>query len=62
MSILYELEFDLDGFIESMERQYPARRRIEDHMEKRRLRDELASYDEIFVYGDEERGPRSKAN
>jgi hypothetical protein len=44
MSILYELEFDLDGFIESMEKQYPARRRIEQHMEKRRLREELSPY------------------
>jgi hypothetical protein len=61
MSILYELEFDLDGFIESMEKQYPARRRIEEHMEKRRLRDELASYEDIFVYDDEGQGPR-KAN
>ena len=61
MSILYELEFDLDGFIESMEKQYPARRRIEEHMEKRRLRDELASYEDIFVYDDEGQRPR-KAN
>lgn len=60
-SILYELEFDLDGFIESMEKQYPARRRIEEHMEKRRLRDELASYDDIFAFGGDERRPR-KAN
>ncbi len=60
-NILYELEFDLDGFIESMEKQYPARRRIEEHMEKRRLRDELASYDEIFVYDAQQRSPR-KAN
>lgn len=60
-NILYELEFDLDGFIESMEKQYPARRRIEEHLERRRLRDELASYDEIYVYDDQERGPR-KAN
>jgi hypothetical protein len=60
-NILYELEFDLDGFIETMEKQYPARRRIEQHMEKRRLRDELASYDEIYVY--DERQPRArKAN
>ena len=44
MSILYELEFDLDGFIESMEKQYPARRRVEDHIEKRRLREELSPY------------------
>jgi hypothetical protein len=42
MTILYELEFDLDGFIESMEKQYPARRRIEEHLEKRRLREELS--------------------
>jgi hypothetical protein len=53
MNILYELEFDLDGFIESMEKQYPARRRIEAHMENRRLRAELASFededDEEFV-------------
>ncbi len=44
MSILYELEFDLDGFIESMEKPHPARRRIEDHFEKRRLREELSPY------------------
>ncbi|HEY8555237.1 MAG TPA: hypothetical protein VIL43_11950 [Burkholderiales bacterium] len=47
MNILYELEFDLDGFIESMEQQKSARRRIEEHMEMRRLRDEL-SLDEDF--------------
>ncbi|HEX6998174.1 MAG TPA: hypothetical protein VF322_08510 [Gammaproteobacteria bacterium] len=47
MNILYELEFDLDGFIESMEQQKSARRRIEEHMEMRRLRDEL-SLDEEF--------------
>ena len=46
MSILYELEFDLDGFIESMEKDYPARRRIEAHMEKRRLKAELASFED----------------
>lgn len=41
MNILYELEFDLDGFLDSMEQQKSARRRIEEHMEMRRLRDEL---------------------
>jgi hypothetical protein len=46
MNILYELEFDLDGFIESMEQHYPARRRIEAHMENRRLRAELASFED----------------
>ena len=56
MSILYELEFDLDGFIESMEKQYPARRRIEDHFEKRRLREELSPY----AYGDDEDERRNR--
>lgn len=46
MSILYELEFDLDGFIEAMERQYPARKRIEDHREMRRPSEDRASFDE----------------
>lgn len=46
MNILYELEFDLNGFIESMEKEYPARRRIEVHLEKRRLQAELASFEE----------------
>ena len=44
MSILYELEFDLDGFIESMEKRHPARRQIEEHLERRRLREELSPY------------------
>ena len=57
MGIAYELEFDLDAFIECMEKQYPARRRIEDHIEKRRLREELSLYDD---YGDDER--REKAS
>lgn len=58
MSILYELEFDLDGFIESMEKEYPARRKIEEHLEKRRLHDELAaSYDDAFAYEDEDNAP-----
>jgi hypothetical protein len=62
MSILYELEFDLDGFIESMETKHPARRKIEQHIEKRRLRDELASYEDVFAYDDDSDGSRSKAN
>lgn len=45
MSIMYELEFDLDGFLDSMRDERPARRKIEDHMERRRLRDELMSYE-----------------
>ena len=48
MSILYELEFDLDGFIETMEKEYPPRRRIEAHMEKRRLQAELASFEDDY--------------
>ncbi len=55
MNILYELEFDLDGFLDSMEEQKSARRRIEEHMEMRRLRSELA-YTEDFEL-DEPRKP-----
>jgi hypothetical protein len=45
MNIAYDVEFDLDAFLESMDDQdRPAWRRIEDHMEKRRLRDELAAF------------------
>jgi hypothetical protein len=47
MSILYELEFDLDGFIEAMEKQYPARRSIEARRDnKRRPSEERASVDD----------------
>lgn len=47
MSILYELEFDLDGFIEAMEKQDPARRHIEAHRDsKRRPSEDRASIDD----------------
>ena len=55
MNILYELEFDLDGFIDSMEQQKSARRRIEEHMEMRRLRNELGYADDFEL--DEPRKP-----
>jgi hypothetical protein len=46
MNIAYDVEFDLDRFLESMDDpDRPAWRRIEDHMEKRRLREELSPYD-----------------
>jgi hypothetical protein len=43
MNIAYDVEFDLDRFLESMEDpERPAWRKIEDHMERRRLREELS--------------------
>jgi len=48
MNIAYDVEFDLDAFLESMDDpERPAWRRIEDHMEWRRLREELSAYDDI---------------
>lgn len=46
MNIAYDVEFDLDAFLESMDDpERPAWRRIEDHMERRRLREELSPFD-----------------
>lgn len=54
MNIAYDVEFDLDGFLESMDDpERPAWRRIEDHLEKRRLREELSPYDDLQNYLDE---------
>lgn len=48
MNIAYDVEFDLDSFLESMDDpERPAWRRIEDLKEKRRLREELSAYDGI---------------
>ena len=41
MNIAYDVEFDLDAFLQSMDDpDRPAWRRIEDHMERRRLREQ----------------------
>ena len=46
MNIAYDVEFDLDRFLETMEDpDRPAWRRVEDLMERRRLREELSPYD-----------------
>lgn len=51
MNIAYDVEFDLDGFLQSMDDpERPAWRRIEDHMERRRLREELSTYDDLDGY------------
>jgi hypothetical protein len=44
---MYELEFDLDGFLDSMNQPKTARQRIEEHMEIRKLRAELSEEHEI---------------
>lgn len=54
MNIAYDVEFDLDALLESMDDpERPAWRRIEDHIERRRLRDELAPFDGLDGYFNE---------
>jgi len=54
MNIAYDVEFDLDSFLQSMDDpERPAWRRIEDHMERRRLREELSAYDDLDGYLDD---------
>ena len=54
MNIAYDVEFDLDGFLQSMDDpERPAWRRIKDHMERRRLREELSAYDDLDGYLDD---------
>ncbi len=51
MNIAYDVEFDLDALLESMDDpERPAWRRIEDHIERRRLRDELSMFDGLDRY------------
>lgn len=54
MNIAYDVEFDLEGFLQSMEDpERPAWRRIEDLMDQRRLREELSAYDDLEGYLDD---------
>jgi hypothetical protein len=55
MNIAYEVEFDLDAFLQSMDDDpdRPAWRRIEDHMERRKLMEQLSTYDELDAYLEE---------
>jgi hypothetical protein len=49
MRMWYELDFDLDSFLDSMEEEKertPAWKRVEQHEDKRRLMKELAWYPE----------------
>jgi hypothetical protein len=46
MNVAYDLEFDLDGFLSSLEKGRSARQRVEDYQDARRYKDESAVYDD----------------
>jgi hypothetical protein len=46
MNVAYDLEFDLDGFLSSLEKGRGARPPAEEHQNARRLKDEGARYDD----------------
>ena len=46
MNVAYDLEFDLDGFLSSLEKGPGARQRIEEYQDARRRKDEGARYDD----------------
>ena len=45
MNVAYDLEFDLDGFLSSLEKGRGARERVEEYQDSRRHKDEGAGYD-----------------
>jgi hypothetical protein len=46
MNVAYDLEFDLDGFLSSLEKGRAARQRVEEYQDGRRRKDEGAGYDD----------------
>ncbi len=46
MNVAYDLEFDLDGFLSSLEKGRGARQPAEDYPKARRYKDEGAGYDD----------------
>ena len=46
MNVAYDLEFDLDGFLSSLEKGRGARQRVEEYQDARRHKDEGAGYDD----------------
>jgi hypothetical protein len=46
MNVAYDLEFDLDGFLSSLEKGRGARQPAEDHKNARRRADDGAGYDD----------------
>jgi hypothetical protein len=46
MNVAYDLEFDLDGFLSSLEKGRGARERVEEYQDSRRHKDEGAGYDD----------------
>jgi hypothetical protein len=47
MNVAYDLEFDLDAFLRSLEKGRGARQRVDDYQDSRRLKDELAAQDDL---------------
>lgn len=45
MNVAYDLEFDLDGFLSSLEKGRGARQRVEEYQDARRHKDD-AGYDD----------------
>jgi len=46
MNVAYDLEFDLDGFLRSLEKGRGARQRVDDYQDARRVKDEMAGQDD----------------
>jgi hypothetical protein len=46
MNVAYDLEFDLDGFLSSLQKGQSARQRVEEYQDSRRLKDDLTGYDD----------------
>jgi hypothetical protein len=46
MNVAYDLEFDLDGFLSSLEKGRNARQPAEEHQNLRCRKDDFASYDD----------------
>jgi hypothetical protein len=47
MNVAYDLEFDLDGFLSSLEQSRNARQRVEEYQDARRHKDEGAGQDDV---------------
>jgi hypothetical protein len=46
MNVAYDLEFDLDGFLSSLEKGRGARQTPEEHKNARRYKDECSGYED----------------
>ena len=46
MNVAYDLEFDLDGFLSSLDKGASARQRVEEYQDYRRHKDEGAGYED----------------